>query len=142
MIKGLIPLLWILTFTESWLALYTVSRVQGTWIRENTIWSLEGNLSIFSTNMRAFDFAVSITTIGVPGASIYFRGSTAPCALVDVTSIGALGPKENEELVEVSTEVICPGLGIDPDRMYICFHDLGTHEIGFKGHTYQKLCQQ
>ena len=88
---------------------------------------------------RVEDFAVSIVTT----PNIYLRCSRAPCALVDVTSIGGLGVQENEELSKIMVEVICPGLGIDAavdrNRIIICFHDVGPHEIGHAEGTFHKV---
>jgi hypothetical protein len=80
-------------------------------------------------------FAVTIAT----SPNITFGGTKDPCALVDLTSIGSLGVTENGAISKVISDTVSKGLGIDPLRMYICFHDLPPSHIGHNGHTFHDI---
>jgi len=78
---------------------------------------------------------VTITT----SANITFGGTTAPCALTDLVSVGGLGVEENAKVSKIISDVVCPGLGIESTRMYICYHELKMHDVGYNGTTFHEL---
>ncbi|XP_038056752.1 macrophage migration inhibitory factor-like [Patiria miniata] len=68
------------------------------------------------------------------GQLMAFGGSTDPCALVSMKSIGKISQNENIKYAKVITEVLGK-LGVKPDRMYITFTNLAKDNVGFQGNT-------
>ncbi|KAI3381023.1 hypothetical protein SNEBB_005015 [Seison nebaliae] len=65
-----------------------------------------------------------------------FGGTTEPCALMHLTSIGKLGPEENKKLTANIMEHISKNLNIPQNRMYIGFFDAPRAFVGYDGKTF------
>ncbi|XP_063368793.1 macrophage migration inhibitory factor-like [Cydia amplana] len=74
-----------------------------------------------------------------PDVMMSFSGTTAPCAIGNVMSIGALGVEQNKKHAKVLYELVEKELGVPSDRMYITFQDEPTGNVGFKGTTFHAI---
>ena len=70
------------------------------------------------------------------GEVMSFAGSTAPCALLRVLSIGKLGLEENRAHSAALFAFLQEKLGVPNDRAYIVFADEARQDIGYKGNTF------
>ncbi|XP_038056780.1 macrophage migration inhibitory factor-like [Patiria miniata] len=73
-----------------------------------------------------------------PEQLMAFGGTTDPCALVSLSSVGKISQDENIKYAKVITEIVGK-LGVQPDRMYIIFTDLVRDNVGLKGTTLSGL---
>ncbi|XP_041456406.1 macrophage migration inhibitory factor-like [Lytechinus pictus] len=71
----------------------------------------------------------------VPNQMMSFGGSTEPCAIANVTSIGKLGVEENKVLTQVITTEMLK-IGVNADRMYVVFRDAARQDIGWNNTTF------
>lgn len=65
-----------------------------------------------------------------------FGGSDAPCALVVLDSIGAVGGAKNQKLVPPIMKHVEEALGIPQDRFYITINDVPGSNMGWNGSTF------
>ncbi|XP_078064842.1 macrophage migration inhibitory factor-like [Mustelus asterias] len=72
----------------------------------------------------------------VPDQILHFGGSSEPCALASLSSIGKLGVKQNKTYSKVLFDLVNKHLHICPDRMYIVFQDLEPGNVGYNGNTF------
>lgn len=75
----------------------------------------------------------------IPDVQMSFGGSTEPCAIANLMSIGALGVEQNKKHAKVLFELVEQELGVKSDRMYITFQDEPTGNVGFKGTTFHAI---
>ncbi len=69
------------------------------------------------------------------GANLLFAGDDAPCAYLELKSIG-LPAERTAELSSALAALMESELGIDPARLYIEFADAQRHMWGWKGGTF------
>ncbi|XP_067670942.1 macrophage migration inhibitory factor-like [Haliotis asinina] len=81
----------------------------------------------------------SVTVRIHPGQMMTHGGTTDPCANSELQSIGNMGPEDNVEMSKQISEFLKEKLGIDSTRNYIRFTDLRSHEVGYKGTTFEAL---
>ncbi|XP_074640737.1 macrophage migration inhibitory factor-like [Tubulanus polymorphus] len=67
------------------------------------------------------------------GQRMTFGGSTDPCAVMSLESIGKISADENRRYCPELTEAVHNALGISPTRIYVNFHDRPRHEVGNNG---------
>ncbi|XP_072355070.1 macrophage migration inhibitory factor-like isoform X1 [Scyliorhinus torazame] len=72
----------------------------------------------------------------VPDQILHFGGSSEPCALGSLSSIGKIGSKQNKTYSKVLFDLVNKHLHISPDRMYIVFQDLEPANVGFNSGTF------
>uniref|UniRef100_UPI00398F32F8 macrophage migration inhibitory factor-like n=1 Tax=Pristiophorus japonicus TaxID=55135 RepID=UPI00398F32F8 len=72
----------------------------------------------------------------VPDQMMHFGGSTEPCALCHLSSIGKIGSKPNKTYTKVLFDLVNKHLHISPDRMYIVFQDLEAANVGWNSNTF------
>ncbi|XP_038649395.1 macrophage migration inhibitory factor [Scyliorhinus canicula] len=72
----------------------------------------------------------------VPDQILHFGGSSEPCALGSLSSIGKIGSKQNKTYTKVLFDLVNKHLHISPDRMYIVFQDLEPANVGFNSNTF------
>uniref|UniRef100_A0A0K8RC31 L-dopachrome isomerase n=1 Tax=Ixodes ricinus TaxID=34613 RepID=A0A0K8RC31_IXORI len=65
-----------------------------------------------------------------------FGGSTEPCAIANLYSIGCLGDAENKKHSAALFKHVQKTLGIKGDRMYINFFDMPATDVGYNGKTF------
>ncbi|XP_028157647.1 macrophage migration inhibitory factor homolog [Ostrinia nubilalis] len=75
----------------------------------------------------------------IPDLPMSFSGTTEPCAIATLMSIGALGVEENKKHAKVLYELVQKELGVPTDRMYITFQNEQTSNVGFKGTTFHDI---
>lgn len=75
----------------------------------------------------------------VPDQLMAFGGTTEPCAIANLMSIGKLGTKENITHSKALFEKINSSLGILPSRMYITYQDEPTSNVGYNGTTFYEI---
>ncbi len=75
-------------------------------------------------------YVMTLLNSGVP---MTFAGSDAPCAYVEIKSIGALTPPA---MSDQFCELIQTDLGISKDRIYIGFTDINASDWGWNGRTF------
>ncbi|XP_047520582.1 macrophage migration inhibitory factor-like [Pieris napi] len=75
----------------------------------------------------------------IPDLLMSFGGTTEPCAIANLMSIGALGVEQNKKHSKVLFELVEKELGVSHDRMYITFQDEPTGNVGFKGTTFHSI---
>ena len=76
------------------------------------------------------DYVMTLLETNVP---MTFGGSSAPAALVEVKSIGALHPSA---MTAAFSELITARTGIPADRIYITFDDVPASAFGWNGSTF------
>ncbi|XP_072164160.1 macrophage migration inhibitory factor-like [Diadema setosum] len=74
----------------------------------------------------------------VPNQMMMFAKSDAPCAVVNLVSIGQLGVEENKVISKTVSATLKDKLGIPADRMYIVFRDLEPQNCGYNNSTFAK----
>lgn len=74
-----------------------------------------------------------VMTLLETGLPMTFAGSDAPCAYVQIRSIGALRPAA---MTAVFSELIRARTGIPADRLYIQFEDVKASDWGWNGRTF------
>ncbi|XP_069789145.1 macrophage migration inhibitory factor isoform X3 [Narcine bancroftii] len=72
----------------------------------------------------------------VPDQMMHFGGSTEPCALASLSSIGKISNKENKDYSKMLFDLVNKHLHISPSRMYIIFQDLDRANVGWNGSTF------
>ncbi|KAL0818320.1 hypothetical protein ABMA28_008802 [Loxostege sticticalis] len=75
----------------------------------------------------------------IPDLPMSFGGSTSPCAIANLMSIGGLGVDQNKKHAKVIFELVEKELGVPSDRMYITFQNETTSDVGFKGTTFHEI---
>ncbi|CAH2052186.1 unnamed protein product, partial [Iphiclides podalirius] len=75
----------------------------------------------------------------IPDVIMSFSGTTEPCAIANLMSIGALGVEQNKKHAQVLFELVEKELGVPQDRMYITFQDEPTGNVGYKGTTFHSI---
>ncbi|XP_076030185.1 macrophage migration inhibitory factor-like [Oratosquilla oratoria] len=73
-----------------------------------------------------------------PDQMLMFGGSTDPCGMAVLISIGKLGIEENKQHSAKLSDYIEKNLGIPKNRMYINFVDKERGDVGFGGSTFHK----
>ncbi|XP_071479702.1 macrophage migration inhibitory factor-like [Diadema antillarum] len=72
----------------------------------------------------------------VPNQMLMFAKSDAPCAVVNLVSIGQLGVEENKVISQTVSTTLKDKLGIPADRMYVIFRDIAPQDVGFNNTTF------
>jgi phenylpyruvate tautomerase len=75
-------------------------------------------------------YVMTLLEAGVP---MTFAGSAAPCAYVEIKSIGALKPPA---MTAAFCDLISGRTGIAPDRIYVAFEDVKASSWGWNGRTF------
>ncbi|KAK3585336.1 hypothetical protein CHS0354_004602 [Potamilus streckersoni] len=79
----------------------------------------------------------SYVTVRVhPEQMMCHGGSTAPCASVELLSLGSLGPTNNNEHAKAISDFIEKQLKIPRKRFFINFVDLDASNIALGGETF------
>ncbi|XP_063313121.1 macrophage migration inhibitory factor [Pelobates fuscus] len=100
-------------------------------IPENLLADLTSQLAK-ATGKPAEYIAVHI----VPDQMMSFGGSTDPCALCSLHSIGKIGGTLNKTYTKLLSDVLSKQLHISADRCYINFYDLNAANVGWNGSTF------
>ena len=88
---------------------------------------------------------IAAETIGKPEQYVMAAGGTGvmlmsgqsgPAALVEVRSIGGLGPDVNQRLSRKVTDLLGQALGIAPERVFLNFTDVPPSDWGWRGETF------
>ncbi|XP_062887870.1 macrophage migration inhibitory factor isoform X2 [Mobula hypostoma] len=72
----------------------------------------------------------------VPDQLMHFGGSSDPCALASLSSIGKINNKQNKHYSRLLFELVNKHLHISADRMYITFQDLNPANVGWDNSTF------
>ena len=86
--------------------------------------------ALASATGKPESYVMTLLDSGVP---MTFAGSEAPCAFVEIKSIGALTPPA---MSDQFCELIKSSLGIPKNRIYIGFDDVNASDWGWNGHTF------
>jgi phenylpyruvate tautomerase len=78
----------------------------------------------------------SVMTLLEAGVAMTFAGDTAPCAYVEVKSIGGLDGDRPARITAALCDLLERRLGVGSDRMYICFSDAPAQLWGWNGSTF------
>jgi phenylpyruvate tautomerase PptA (4-oxalocrotonate tautomerase family) len=70
------------------------------------------------------------------GVSMLFGGEPGPVALVDVRSIGGLGPAVNGKLARRLGELVTAAAAVPGARTYVSFTDVAAHDWAQDGETF------
>ncbi|KFM75924.1 Macrophage migration inhibitory factor, partial [Stegodyphus mimosarum] len=74
-----------------------------------------------------------------PDQLMSWAGSSDPCAVASLGSIGSLGKGQNIKISGKLFSHIKETLGINEDRMYITYVDLERANVGYAGTTFADL---
>ncbi|KAM4873961.1 macrophage migration inhibitory factor-like [Thomomys bottae] len=72
----------------------------------------------------------------VPDQLMAFGGSSEPCALCSLHSIGKIGDALNRTYSKLLRGLLAQRLRISRDRIYINFHDMKAAYVGWNGSTF------
>ncbi|XP_008838834.1 macrophage migration inhibitory factor [Nannospalax galili] len=72
----------------------------------------------------------------VPDQLLAFGGSSDPCALCSLHSIGKIGGPQNRTYSKLLCGLLADRLRISPDRIYINFYDMNAANVGWNGSTF------
>ncbi|XP_063876099.1 macrophage migration inhibitory factor homolog [Scylla paramamosain] len=75
----------------------------------------------------------------LPDQLMTFGGTSEPCAVVRLSSIGRLGVELNKKHAAKIFAFMDKHLGISNDRMFMAFQDLDSSTVGYKGTTFHEL---
>lgn len=73
------------------------------------------------------------------GKTMNFGGSTDPCALLTLGSIGQISTEKNKATSAALAKVLEAELGISSSRAYIEFKNYDKANVGFQGTTFDDL---
>ncbi|XP_069476000.1 macrophage migration inhibitory factor isoform X1 [Ambystoma mexicanum] len=72
----------------------------------------------------------------VPGQMMSFGGTTDPCALCSLHSIGKIGGPQNKAYSKLICDLLAKQLHISADRVYINYVDMNAANVGWNGSTF------
>ncbi|KAG8597202.1 hypothetical protein GDO81_002191 [Engystomops pustulosus] len=100
-------------------------------IPENLLCSLTEQLAK-ATGKPAEYIAVHI----MPDQMMSFGGTTEPCALCSLKSIGKIGGPQNKNYTKLLSDILTKELDIAPNRVYFNFVDLNPSNVGWNKTTF------
>ncbi|CEG37734.1 Macrophage migration inhibitory factor [Plasmopara halstedii] len=65
--------------------------------------------------------------------SMMFQASDAPCAMIQLRSIGKVDPQHNPTTASVLTEIVSAELDIPKERIFMNFDDVSRSNCAMKG---------
>ncbi|PRD30574.1 UNVERIFIED_CONTAM: Mif [Trichonephila clavipes] len=74
-----------------------------------------------------------------PDQIMSWGGTSDPCAVGTLGSIGNLGTSQNVKISKVLFDHVKDNLGIKSDRMYITYVDLERSNVGYMGTTFADM---
>ncbi|XP_041519823.1 macrophage migration inhibitory factor-like [Microtus oregoni] len=77
-----------------------------------------------------------LTVHVVPDQLMTFSGSSDPCALCSLHSIGKIGCTQNRTYSKLLCGLLADRLRISPDRIYINYYDRSAANAGWNGSTF------
>ncbi|XP_054568441.1 macrophage migration inhibitory factor isoform X1 [Eptesicus fuscus] len=72
----------------------------------------------------------------VPDQLMTFGGSSEPCALCSLHSIGKIGGPQNRSYSKLLCGLLAERLRVSPDRIYINYYDMNAANVGWNGSTF------
>ncbi|KAG8523141.1 Macrophage migration inhibitory factor [Galemys pyrenaicus] len=72
----------------------------------------------------------------VPDQLMAFGGSSEPCALCSLHSIGKIGGAQNRTYSKLLCGLLAERLRISPDRIYINYYDMNAANVGWNSSTF------
>ncbi|XP_010013901.1 PREDICTED: macrophage migration inhibitory factor [Nestor notabilis] len=72
----------------------------------------------------------------IPDQMMSFGGSTDPCALCSLYSIGKIGGQQNKTYTKLLCDLISKHLHVSADRVYINYFDMNAANVGWNGSTF------
>ncbi|XP_059839259.1 macrophage migration inhibitory factor isoform X1 [Hypanus sabinus] len=72
----------------------------------------------------------------MPDQMMHFGGSSDPCALASLSSIGKISNQQNKNYSKLLFDLVNKHLHISADRMYIIFQDLNPANVGWANTTF------
>uniref|UniRef100_G3SQS6 Macrophage migration inhibitory factor n=1 Tax=Loxodonta africana TaxID=9785 RepID=G3SQS6_LOXAF len=72
----------------------------------------------------------------VPEQLMVFGGSSEPCALCSLHSIGKIGGAQNRTYSKLLCGLLAERLRISPDRIYINYYDMNAANVGWNSSTF------
>nr|XP_021145314.1 macrophage migration inhibitory factor [Columba livia] len=72
----------------------------------------------------------------VPDQMMSFGGSTDPCAVCSLYSIGKIGGQQNKTYTKLLCDLISKHLHISADRVYVNYFDMNAANVGWNGSTF------
>ncbi|NXW80479.1 MIF factor, partial [Hirundo rustica] len=72
----------------------------------------------------------------IPDQMMSFGGSTDPCALCSLYSIGKIGGQQNKTYTKMLCDLISKHLHVSADRVYINYFDMNAANVGWNGSTF------
>ncbi|GIY72725.1 macrophage migration inhibitory factor [Caerostris darwini] len=74
-----------------------------------------------------------------PDQLMSWAGTSDPCAVATLGSIGSLGTSQNAKISKALFDHVKDNLSINSDRMYITYVDLERANVGYLGTTFADL---
>ncbi|XP_043414181.1 macrophage migration inhibitory factor isoform X1 [Prionailurus viverrinus] len=72
----------------------------------------------------------------VPDQLMVFGGSSEPCALCSLHSIGKIGGAQNRSYSKLLCGLLAERLRVSPDRIYINYYDMNAANVGWNNSTF------
>ncbi|TKR66907.1 hypothetical protein L596_023134 [Steinernema carpocapsae] len=70
-----------------------------------------------------------------PGKIMCFGGSSDPCAILQIRSIGAISKESNNAAASVLNQLLAEQLGVEANRIFIEFFDVNGENLARSGAT-------
>ncbi|XP_034294482.1 macrophage migration inhibitory factor [Pantherophis guttatus] len=71
-----------------------------------------------------------------PDQVMSFGGSSAPCAICSLHSIGKISAPQNKAYSAMLSALLAKRLRVPADRVYINFYDMAPANVGWNGSTF------
>lgn len=100
-------------------------------------WGAPGPARSLGSSDRALSLSPQYIAVHVvPDQLMAFGGSTEPCALCSLHSIGKIGGTQNRTYSKLLCGVLAERLRISPDRVYINYYDMNAANVGWNSSTF------
>ena len=74
--------------------------------------------------------------VSIEESTFFMSGEPGPAAFAEVSSIGGLNIKVNNDLTKKICSLLNRTLSISPERIYVAFYDVSANDWGWNGSTF------
>nr|XP_020654780.1 macrophage migration inhibitory factor [Pogona vitticeps] len=111
------------------------ARARGCSPRQGTLAGRRG-INVHPGPLAPFSVPQYIAVHIVADQLMSFGGSSDPCALCSLHSIGKIGGQQNKAYTKLLCDQLTKHLHIPADRVYINYYDMNAANVGWNGSTF------